>query len=145
MNILYLICHMLSHNETIRVRYGETDQMGYVYYGNYALYYEVGRVELLRSLGISYNDLEKEGVALPVLNFEIKYIKPARYDELLTIKTTISELPASRITFHYECFNQENILINIAKATLVFVNTENGRPIKCPIHIEELFSAHFGK
>ena len=88
---------MLSHTETIRVRYGETDQMGYVYYGNYALYYEVGRVELLRKLGISYKDLEQQGIGLPVLSLDIKYIKPARYDDLLTIKTSVLVIPSVKV------------------------------------------------
>ncbi len=130
---------MLSHDEKIRVRYGETDQLGYVYYGNYALYYEVGRVELLRKLGISYSDIEKQGVALPVLSFDIKYFKPCRYDDLLTIRTTITEKPTTRITFHYECFNEAQELCNSGKITLVFVDKGSGKPIKCPENIEKLF------
>ena len=77
---------MIEHKEVLRVRYGETDQMGFVYYGNYALYFEVARVEALRSLGISYAQLEKEGVLLPVYEFTTKYLKPANYDDMLTIK-----------------------------------------------------------
>ena len=136
---------MLSHTETIRVRYGETDQMGYVYYGNYALYYEVGRVELLRKLGISYKDLEQQGIGLPVLSLDIKYIKPARYDDLLTIKTSVLELPASRITFYYECKNQTGMLLNTGKVSLVFTDIKTGKPIRCPQDLETLFKTHFGE
>ena len=92
----------------IRVRYAETDQMGFVYYGNYATYFEVARVEMLRSLGFTYKKLEGEGVILPVLEFTIKYIRPAYYDDLLSIKTTIRELPSARIRFFYETFKFRN-------------------------------------
>lgn len=136
---------MLSHTETIRVRYGETDQMGYVYYGNYALYYEVGRVELLRKMGVAYSDLEKQGIGLPALNFEIKYIKPARYDDLIFIKTSILELPASRITFHYECTDEKGMLLNKGKVTLVFIDIKTGKPIRCPQNLETLFKRNFNE
>jgi len=136
---------MLSHQERIRVRYGETDQMGYVYYGNYALYYEVGRVELLRSLGVAYSDLEKQGIGLPVLSFDIKYFKPAKYDDLITVKTSITEKPTSRITFHYECYNESHVMLNAGKITLVFVSIETGKPIRCPESLENLFLSHFNE
>ncbi len=120
-------------NETqIRVRYAETDQMGYVYYGHYAAYFEVARVEMLRSLGFSYKILEEEGLILPVLNFSIKYIRPAFYDDLLKIKTIIKELPVTRIRFDYETFNEKQELLNIAETTLVFVNKKSGRPGTIP-------------
>ena len=90
---------MFIHKTKIRVRYAETDQMGYAYYGNYATYFEVARVEALRSLNFSYKQLEKDGVMLPVLEFGIKYFKPGFYDDELTIKTMISELPSARIKF----------------------------------------------
>lgn len=132
---------MLSHTETIRVRYGETDQMGYVYYGNYALYYEVGRVELLRKLGVAYRDLEKEGIGLPVSSFEIKYIKPAKYDDLIFVKTTILEIPGSRITFYYECKDTQSMLLNTGKVTLVFTDIKTGKPTRCPQNLELLFKS----
>ena len=113
----------MYHSETqIRVRYAETDQMGYVYYGNYAQYYEVGRVEAMRQLGLSYKAMEISGIMMPVLSFNIKYIKPAYYDDLLTIKTSILELPKLRIIFNYETFNQEGVLLNVGETTLVFVD-----------------------
>jgi acyl-CoA thioester hydrolase len=116
----------------VRVRYGETDQMGYCYYGNYAQYLEIGRVEALRSIGIRYKDLENDGVMLPVLDFQIKYIFPAKYDDLLTIETTIEEVTGSRIFFTYKIFNELEKEVVIAQTTLVFVAKESMRPIKAP-------------
>lgn len=123
---------MYSVETKIRVRYGETDQMGYVYYGVYAQYYEVGRVELLRSLGISYKELEEGGIALPVVNFEIHYKKAALYDEELTIITTIKELPSARIKFEYEIYNAKKELLNIGKVVLVFVDFKTKKPCFAP-------------
>jgi acyl-CoA thioester hydrolase len=123
---------MITNDIQLRVRYAETDQMGYVYYGNYAAYFEVARVEMLRTLGFSYKELEQEGVMLPVLEFSIKYFKPAFYDDLLTVKTTIHELPAARIKFSYETFNEKNELLNKAETTLVFINKSTNRPVAMP-------------
>src|SRR6185295_1633646 len=95
----------------IRVRYAETDQMGYVYYGNYAAYFEVARVETLRNLGFSYKKLEEEGIMLPVLSFSTRYNKPAFYDDELIIKVSIKELPMARIRFDYETYNEKDELI----------------------------------
>lgn len=131
---------MFTHTEKIRVRYGETDKMGYVYHGNYALYYEIARVELLRKLGIEYSKLEKEGIGLPVLEFNTKFIKPAYYDEIISVVVYISEKPNVKIKFNYECFNSENLLINTASITLAFINLINGKPIKCPEKISCLFN-----
>src|ERR1700741_3439944 len=111
----------------IRVRYGETDQMGYAYYGNYAQYFEVGRVEALRGLGMSYKAMEDGGIMLPVLDFKVKFIKPAFYDDLLTIRTYIKELPAARIKFEYETYNEKEVLLNVGDTTLVFVNKSTNR------------------
>jgi len=113
---------MYSHSTKIRVRYGETDQMGYMYYGNYAQYYEVGRVEMLRSLGMSYSSMEAEGIMMPVLELKCKYIKPALYDQEITVKTIIKELPGIRIYFEYELYNEKEELINLGSTTLVFVD-----------------------
>jgi acyl-CoA thioester hydrolase len=117
--------------------------MGYVYYGHYAAYFEVARVEMLRSLGFSYKKLEEEGVILPVLSYSIKYIKPAYYDNLLTIKTTIHELPSARIHFHYETFNEKKELINTAETVLVFVNKNTGRPTIPPGDLLDAMSRYF--
>ena len=112
---------MYQFETNIRVRYAETDQMGFVYYGNYATYYEVTRVEALRSLGISYKILEENGVLMPVLENWSKYIRPAKYDDLLTIKLFLKEMPTMRITFEYEVFNEDKKLINLGSTTLVFL------------------------
>ncbi|MDR1673364.1 MAG: acyl-CoA thioesterase [Bacteroidales bacterium] len=116
----------------IRVRYGETDQMGYVYYGNYPLYYEVARTEMLRSLGLSYKQMEKDGIILPVRSLEIRYWDAARYDDLLTVKVILKELPGVRIRFFYEIYNDRQVLLNTGETVLVFVNVRTGKPAKAP-------------
>ena len=121
----------------IRTRYGETDQMGVIYYGIYPQDLEVARVEWLRSLGISYKELEALGVMLPVVSLQINYKRPARYDELLSITLTLREKPTSKITFDYQIFNEEKQLLAEANTTLVFVNKETFKPIKCPDFILE--------
>jgi acyl-CoA thioester hydrolase len=134
----------MYHFETsIRVRYAETDQMGYVYYGNYATYYEVTRVEALRSLGISYKILEENGVLMPVLENWSKYIRPAKYDDLLTIKLILKEMPAMRITFEYEVFNEDKKLINLGSTTLVFLDKSSGKPIQVPDVVQDVLKPYF--
>lgn len=124
---------MYSFETKVRVRYGETDQMGFVYYGVYAQYYEVGRVELLRSLGISYKKIEDMGFALPVVSMKIQYKKPALYDDNLVVKTTIKEIPEStRIIFHYEIYNERSELLNFGEVVLVFLNKETKKPCIVP-------------
>ena len=118
---------MYISETTVRVRYAETDKMGYVYYGNYAQYFEVGRVEALRQIGTSYKEMEDNGVMLHVYTCNIRYIKPAFYDDLLVIKTTIKELPDMKITFDYEIYNQNNELLNVATTTLVFINMQTNK------------------
>ena len=130
---------MFSHIEKIRVRYGETDKMGFVYYGNYALYYEIGRVEMLRKLGINYSELENTGIGLPVVEFDIKFLKPAVYDDLISIITIIKEKPGTRITFYYECTNEKNETLNKGKVMLAFINLKTLRPVKCPQIIKDVF------
>jgi acyl-CoA thioester hydrolase len=115
----------------IRVRYGETDQMGYCYYGNYAQYFEVGRVEALRSLGMSYRNLEESGVMLPVSRYEIDFRAPAFYDDLLDIVTNITLLEGAKITFQYQAFRGEQLLAR-ASTVLVFVDKTTMRPIRPP-------------
>ena len=119
---------MFEHSTKIRVRYGETDQMGYMYYGNYAQFYEVGRVEMLRSLGMTYKSMEEDGIMMPVLEMKSKYIKPALYDEEITVKVIIDKMPALRIHFRYELFNEQNELINIGETTLAFIDMKRKRP-----------------
>jgi acyl-CoA thioester hydrolase len=124
---------MYSHSTQIRVRYGETDQMGYVYYGNYALYYEVGRVEALRELGIFYKELEElYKIIMPVMSCESKYIRPAHYDELLTLITKIEQRPINDISFSVEIYNEDNDLINLGKVKLCFVDWATKKRIPIP-------------
>lgn len=122
---------MYSTSTEIRVRYAETDQMGFVYYGNYATYFEIARVEALRSLGLSYKIMEEQGCLLPVVDFHIKYHAPATYDDLIRVETTIDVLPTSKIHFVYKCYRDEKILTS-AETTLVFMNGETKRPMRCP-------------
>jgi acyl-CoA thioester hydrolase len=126
----------------IRVRYGETDQMGYCYYGNYAQYFEVGRVEALRGFGLSYKDMEVRGVMLPVLDFQVKYIAPAFYDDLLTIVTKIVSLKGSRLYFEYEVLNEQNELLSVASTTLVFVSKGLMKPIHPPKDFLKIMEDH---
>ena len=127
----------------VRVRYSETDQMGYCYYGNYASYFEVGRVEALRELGISYKSMEDNGIALPVLEYKSKFVKPAYYDEKLRIKTTITKLPEVRIFFTYEVFNEKNELITFGETTLVFIDIETNKPVRAPDYVLKKLESHF--
>jgi acyl-CoA thioester hydrolase len=119
---------MFEHSTKIRVRYGETDQMGYMYYGNYAEFYEVGRVEMLRSLGLTYAGMEASGIMMPVLEMKSKYLKPARYDEEITVKVIMDKMPGVKIHFRYDLFNEKEELIHQAETLLVFVNMTNNRP-----------------
>ena len=129
----------LNHVTEVRVRYGETDQMGFCYYGNYAQFLEVARVELLRSKGITYRTLESEGILLPVRTFSIKYIAPSRYDDLLRIETEIIKIQSSRIEFNYVIRDQNSTLIATANTELVFVDSQSMKPIKAPSKISDLY------
>lgn len=134
---------MYTSETHIRVRYGETDQMGYVYYGNYAMYYEVGRVESLRKLGLSYKELEDLGVMLPVLENRSKYIAPARYDDLLRIVTTLREKPGVKIKFEYEIFNESNTLIHTGETVLVFIDRKTNKPCRPPEEMQKILVPFF--
>lgn len=134
---------MYTHSTKIRVRYGETDQMGYVYYGNYAEYYEVGRVEMLRSLGMSYASMEKDGIMLPVLELNCKFIKPALYDQEITVVTSVTELPGVRIRFEYELFNETGDLINTGNTTLVFIDMVKNKPCPAPVDFMDELRKYF--
>ena len=134
----------MSTSETkIRVRYGETDQMGYVYYGNYAEFYEVARVEMLRKLGLTYKWMESTGIMMPVLELKCKYIKPAYYDDEITIKVVVKQLPSTRIIFNYELYNEQGELINLGETTLVFVNIETKRPTVGPEEFMEKLRVYY--
>lgn len=128
---------MKEHQYKVRVRYSETDQMGVVYHGNYAQYFEMGRVEWLRNLGISYKWMEDSGVMLPVVSLNINYKKPARYDDLLTVKTIFKSQSTVKIEFDYEIFNEKQELLTIANSILVFVDMKTGRPVAPPEYVKE--------
>ena len=134
---------MYKSETTVRVRYGETDQMGYVYYGFYAMYYEVARVESLRQLGLTYKSIEAQGIIMPVLENKSKYIAPARYDELLRIVCIIRQKPSIRIKFEYEIYNEENKLINIGETLLVFVDQQTSKPCRPPEAMEKVLEPFF--
>lgn len=134
---------MYRSETKIRVRYGETDQMGYVYYGNYAMYYEVARVESLRQLGLSYKELEDGGVMMPVLENKSNYFAPALYDDELRIVTTIKEKPSVRINFEYEIYNASNALIHQGETRLAFVNKATGKPCRPPEHFQNVLKPFF--
>ncbi|MBL7859232.1 MAG: acyl-CoA thioesterase [Cyclobacteriaceae bacterium] len=134
---------MYQSETTVRVRYGETDQMGYVYYGFYAMYYEVARVESLRQLGVTYSEIETMGIIMPVLENKSKYLAPARYDEVLKIVTTIREKPVLRIKFEYEIYNEADKLIHIGETLLVFVDKQTNRPRKPPVEMENVLAPFF--
>lgn len=137
---------MLTHEFTKRVRYGETDQMGYLYYGHYAQYYEIGRAEMIRSLGLSYREMETEhGVLMPVMSLQCRYVRPARYDELITIRTTLRQLPAKTITFHMELLNEKGKLVNGGSVKLCFVDEASGKSIPAPVYLIDKLRPYFAE
>ena len=123
---------MFFHTTNVKVRYGETDQMGVVYHGNYAQYLEIGRIEWLRSFGVSYKAMEQDGIMLPVVVLNITYYKSAYYDDELAIKTTLIKTPKASIEFDYEIFNDAGELITKAYSKLVFVDIKTKKPTRCP-------------
>jgi len=135
---------MYEFNTQVRVRYAEADPMNVVYYGNYAQYFEVGRVESLRNLGISYKGIEDMGIMLPVVELNIKYLRPAKYDDLLTIKSQIKELPTDhRIIFDQEIYNEEGKLLTIGKVKLYFMDSKLGKRASMPATMLEKLSNYF--
>src|SRR6056297_49411 len=135
---------MIEHRVQIRVRYGETDQMGVLYYGNYAQYYEIGRVEALRELGLVYRDLEiQHGVMWPVYEVHARFHAPATYDQNLTLITQIREKPGTRIKFFHELYSPDLKHLHSAKVTLVFFDIKKKRPIQMPSYVEQIIGPHF--
>ena len=137
---------MYCHEVQIRVRYGETDQMGYLYYGNYAQYFEVGRVEMIRSLGVTYKELEElHGIWLPVVSLDMRFVRPAYYDELLTVRSELRELPGEYITFHVEVFNERKKLVNAGRVRLCFFDAETKKVVQAPELLLEKLRPYFEK
>jgi len=133
---------MKTFETTIRVRYAETDQMGYVYYGNYAAFYETARVEALRQMGASYRELEESGVLMPVTMLTCKFHRPALYDDLLTISTLIKSLSDTKIEFEYQIFNEAKQLLNTGYTSLVFISKKNMRPCRTPEWFKKLILSY---
>jgi len=137
---------MYFHEVQIRVRYGETDQMGYLYYGNYAQYFEVGRVEMIRSLGVTYKELEEvHGIWLPVVSLDMRFVRPAYYDELLTVRSELRELPGEYITFHVEVFNERKKLVNAGRVRLCFFDAKTKKVVEAPELLLEKLRPYFDK
>lgn len=134
---------MIKSETTLRVRYAETDQMGYVYYGVYAQYFEVARAEAMRSIGFSYKEMEDQGVMLPVINLTVNYKKPGRYDDEIRVVTMLKTLPSVRITFEHECYNQHNELLNTGSVTLVFIDKIKNKPTQPPVWLMDEFKKRF--
>ena len=134
---------MYTHIHKVRVRYADTDQMGYVYYGCYANYYEEARSEAIRALGFPYKDMEQNGLMLPVTRMSVKYIGPAFYDEMITIRTMIKEMPGRFIYFHYEIYNEAAKLINEGETQLVFVDAHTRKMSHAPEEILDKLRGYF--
>lgn len=135
---------MFTSTTQIRVRYGETDQMGYLYYGNYALYYEVGRAEAIRQLGFTYRELEEMGVMMPVTELNSRYFRPALYDNLITVKTVLKELNGGpRIQFHSELYNEQEELLNKGVTTLAFYDPKERKTIEMPKELYDRLAPFF--
>lgn len=134
---------MIHTTTSIRVRYAETDPMKYVYYGQYATYFEVARVELFRTLGMSYDEIENRGTWLPVSEYSIKYLKPALYDEILEIHTFIKKIPGARIEFEYEIYNSSKQKITEAKTTLFFLDAKTNKVVKCPEFLMQIIEKNW--
>lgn len=131
----------MNYNETkIRVRYGETDQMGVVYHGNYAQYFEVGRLEWLRALDISYKKMEEDGIILPVVSLSIKYKKSACYDDVINVKTQLVKMPTASIEFEYEITNEIGEILATGNTILAFIDRTTNRPMRCPKFILDRLS-----
>ena len=131
----------LKHDEIqIRVRYGETDQMGVVYHGNYALYLEIGRIEWLRKLGISYRKMEESGIMLPVVSMSLNFKKSARYDDLINVKTQLKNPPTAKIEFDYEITSENGEIIALANVVLAFIDMKTNRPVRAPQYILDVIN-----
>ncbi len=133
--------YMKKYISFIKVRYAETDQMGVVHHGNYAQYLELARIEWLEQFGVSYKKMEEDGVMLPVYELKFKFLRPAKFEDVLRVETNLLELPSAKIVFEYLIFNQNEILLTKASSTLVFMDSLSKRPIKCPDYILEKLKA----
>jgi len=133
---------MLVNETQLRVQYYETDQMGVVHHSNYIRYFEIGRTDLMRRMGLCYKNLEDSGTVMPITNVEVRYLYPAYYDDIICIKSFIKELPKARIVFNYEIYNAQGKLLVDGSTTLAFVNKETGRPQRAPEKMIQTLSEH---
>ena len=124
----------------IRVRYGETDQMGVVYHGNYALYLEMGRIEWLRKLGVSYKKMEENGIMLPVVSMSLNFKKSACYDDLINVKTQLKNQPTAKIEFDYEITSENGQILALANVVLAFIDMKTNRPVRAPQYILDVIN-----
>lgn len=134
---------MIETKMQIRVRYAETDKMGVVYHANYAIYYEAARTEMFREIGLPYAKMEENGIMLPLVDLHCNYHKSACYDDLLTIVTTLEEMPNVKIKFNYKIYNEAGTLLNSGYTTLVFIDTQRNRPTKMPDYIRDVIEPYF--
>ena len=136
---------MLAHETQIKVQYYETDQMGVVHHSNYVRYFETGRTELMRHLGLFYKSLEESGTVMPIVNVEVRYFYPAYYDDIIFIRSTIKEIPKARITFNYEIYNEERKLLASGSTTSAFTDKATGRPQRAPALMIQTISEYLSK
>jgi acyl-CoA thioester hydrolase len=134
---------MYCFESLIRVRYGETDRMGYLYYGHYPEYFEVSRTDMIRSLGLSYKEIEDMGIIMPVRNLRVDYRFPARYDELLTVKSCLNKLPEIKLDIDYEIKNEEEKVVCTGNTVLAFVDIKTRRPRRAPDFFLEAVRRYF--
>ncbi|MEO6454169.1 MAG: thioesterase family protein [Ginsengibacter sp.] len=135
---------MFTSETSIRIHYALTDQMGIVYHGHYAQFYEIGRTEAIRSLGYTYKDIEVMGIIMPVTNIHSKFLRPAKYDDLITVKTTLREMPHHhKIIFHSEIYNEQNELLNVGDVTLYFMEAKTMKPVQMPEILKEKVAKYF--
>jgi len=134
---------MYCHESHIRVRYGETDRMGYLYCGHYPEYFEVARTDMIRSLGISYREMEDQGILLPVRSLHIDYRQPALYDDLLVVRSCLKSLPETRLDIDYEIYNEQDVLVCTGNSVLVFVDAQSRKPRRAPVSFLDAVKEHF--
>lgn len=134
---------MFVFETKIRVIYADTDKMGYVYYGNYPKYYEMGRSEAMRALGMTYNEMEAQGVMMPVIDIKMHYLHPAYYDDLLTIRSIVKEIPMAKMNFDYEIYNEAGTLIHTGNSLLGFMNANTHRACRCPESFKKMLAPYF--
>lgn len=135
---------MYTTETKIRIHYALTDQMGVVYHGHYAQFYEIGRGESIREIGFTYKDIEAMGIIMPVVDIHSRFLMPAKYDDLITVKTTLKELPLHhKIIFHSEIFNEQGDLINIGAVTLYFMEAKDMKRCQIPVALRLKLEKYF--